>query len=452
MMRYRAPIVAVWAFSLLPLIGQENANDVRNSLVTVHFSREFTGILHNNAFIPQIRVEEAIELEGGVVARGGYVISYIGSYWPEVNLPGVNVRFSVATCDGKQYPAELVGVDERISLLVLEVAGLTAPGLRLGGRVEQTSVQLACSLDREWKVASPVVANVGGDNFLPVHQIQVLPAGFGFTPQVSEGGMLLDKEGRLAGILTDAHTHPFSSKLQIWRFLPAAVLQESVRRIVRDRKNIKGGWLGVFLAPKEPQLRVKQVIPGSPAEKAGLQRDDVIVSVDGSSPQSRWDLVQMLRWKGADASLQLTISRRGREHSLGAVLGQRPDEGPRVSWRVEFPQFWSESQEPANQVKISRTLLPPHLNLGFAVEPVTEQLARFFRCPKDQGLLVKAVLADSPAERVGFRAGDVLIKLNDREIFSQSDVRESLQQNANGSVLIEFIRDGQLLSQEIVIH
>ena len=204
--------------------------------------------------------------------------------------------------------------------------------------------------------------------------------------------------------------------------------------------------------PDVGELRVDKVIPESPAEKAGLQSGDVIVGIDDQPVQSRRELAQAIRWRGAGSAVSVSVLREGDLHELSAVLSERQDKGPVVSWRLEVPSLWNQNERPEEQVKIHRIVLPPHLDLGLVVDPLTPQLAKYFKCPTDHGLLIRTVLPDSPASNVGFQAGDVLTQVNGRDVASHVDIRESLEAAKDEVLEIQFVRDGRLLSRKLVLQ
>jgi len=123
-----------------------------------------------------------------------------------------------------------------------------------------------------------------------------------------------------------------------------------------------------------------------------------------------------------------------------------------VSWRLEVPSLWNQNERPEEQVKIHRIVLPPHLDLGLVVDPLTPQLAKYFKCPSGHGLLVRTVLPNSPASKVGFQAGDVLTQVNGRDVSSHLDIRESLESVTDAVLEIQFVREGRLLSRKLALQ
>jgi len=428
------------------LLGQQ---DPRESLVRVFLNREFPGVVHGSRYIPHIHVQEVAELQGVVVDSRGYVVSYVGSYWPELSLPGIDARLSIETVDGTRHPAHLVGVDERIALAVLASEGLKNKALSVGEGLDESGVRLVSFHEGQWRVASPALVKVSGDDPSPVREMQIVPNGMDLCPV--EGGMVLDAENRLAGIVRRSHSHPFSRKIQVWQVLPSQVIQSSVSRIVETGENIRAGWLGIMPEFYTSHLQVAQVIPESPAATAGVQNGDVILAIDDQTIQSRWDLAQAIRWKGSGSELTLSILRDGRPHELSAVLSERQDRGPRVSWRLEVPAFWSRTRSLEEQVRVHRIILPSHLHLGLVVDPLTPKLGEYFNNRARHGLLIRTVLPDSPAGRVGFQEGDVVVEVNGRSVASDLDIQRSFQSVDDGVMMIRFLRDGRSMTRTLTI-
>ena len=447
--------MSLWLLSLLLCLGSliplQAQKDSRHSLVRIYLDREFSGVVHEGRYIPQIRVQETAELQGAIIDTQGHIVSYVGSYWPEFSVPGSPV--SVITFDGKKHLAQLVGVDERIALVVLESRGIEGHALKFSPSLQDNGLQFVSWTGADWTITSPSVVKFSGEDSLPERELQIVPTGDVKPSRYTvEGGLVLDAKGQLMAIVKRGHPHLFSKTIRVWRVLPSQVVGSSVRRILTERKNIRAGWLGIMPDPDAGELRVDKVIPESPAERAGLKSGDVIVGIDDQPVQSRRELAQTIRWRGAGSALSVSVLREGNLHKLSAVLSERQDKGPVVSWRLEVPSLWNQNERPEEQVKIHRIVLPPHLDLGLVVDPLTPQLAKYFKCPTEHGLLIRTVLPDSPANKAGFQAGDVLTQVNGRDVSSHVDIRESLEAAKDEVLEIQFVRDGRLLSRRLALQ
>ena len=432
---------------LIPLQGQDTFH---RSMVKVHLDHRFAGVVHERRYLPHIQVHEVMELKGVVIDSQGHVASYVGSHWPQLTLAGTDLQVLVEDSAGNRHPAVLVGVDERIAVVVLKSDQMKGRELQLGSQSAGTGLQFVSLSDGDWELSRPTVVKTNKGR-APFEEIQI--AGVGTDDSLMEGGFALNTKQQLVGIVTRAHSHLFSQTIRVWEVLPAQVVHDSVNRILRERKNIPAGWLGIMFGSGSSRLAVEKVIPNSPAERAGLRPFDVILGVDQQPVDRHSELTQAIRWKGAGSQLNLSVLRQGQRQELSALLAEWPHRDPAsISYRLEVPTVWNSEGKPEEQVRIYRAVLPPHLNLGLRMDPLTPQLAKYFRCPKNEGLLIKSVQPDSLAHQAGFRAGDVLTQVNDRDVASHADIEESLRTVENGIIVIRFVRDGQVRSRQVALQ
>lgn len=434
-------------FAGTPLQGRSP----QDSVVKVYLNFEFSGVMYGNRYIPQVRVNKVVELQGAVVGPKGHVVCYVGSSWPELRLPGIDVAVSIQTSKGFRYPARFVGLDERIALVVLECADLKGRPLYTASNLSKDGLRVLAYSGNDYHFITPRVIKVERNHLLPRRELQVVP--LGGSPDIPvEGGIVLDREDQFVGVVTQGRPHPFSKRIQVWDVLPSDIVLSSATHILNKRENIKSGWLGILLDPYSKQLRVERVIANSPAEKAGLRRGDIISKVDGQRVRTRSILTELIRWKGADSTMNFSISRNGGSQTVSTILSERQDSGPMVSWRLELPEFVNANSRLVEQMKLYRTVLPPHIKIGLVLEPVTPQLAKCFRCPENHGLLVKSVLPNSLAQEVGFQAGDVLTKFNGLDVGTQAHIEKHLELLGDSVAVIQFVRNGRLLTQKLILH
>ena len=335
------------------------------------------------------------QFQGAVFDPRGYIVAYVGSYGPDFAAPGI--RVTAEFFGGELRPARVVGVDERIALVVCESGERSRRPLAFSSSGRHGKPRFVCpGREGKWEVHSPSLFNVEQDDRFPEKVVQVSgltrPAG---RPSW-EGSLVIDEEGKLFGIVTRADRHLLSRKIDVYRVLTAQTVRGSANRILQEGKSIRAGWLGILLNAENRETgsgegsgsgaKVRDVVPGSPVQKAGLRPGDVILSL---APE---------------------------------------------------------------KVRLYRTVLPPPLDLGFELESLTSQLAKYFHTPTGGGLLVKSVLEGSMAQSSGFLAGDVLTRINGREIASPSDLRQQLRSAQAGVIVIQFIRNRQVQTQKLVLH
>lgn len=413
-----------------------------DSLVKVLISSR-VGLFDESSMLQILQVQQLIPFPGLVIDDKGHVVSFVGVRLPEFAMP--DARITVETANGERYPAQVVGIDERISIAVLSPEVSPAGAIRFSAFPEKGQVRFFNLGQQNWRTSAPFLLKVEKKPGVPEREVQV--GGLGKSYRGWESSVVLDREDRVVGIVTGTRQYPYSRTVELCQILPSDVLRKSANKILETRSNIEAGWLGAYLADgKDGQTIIKKIVRGSPAEKVGLQPGDTILKVDGQ-PVEQWQgLVKTIRWAGAGHSLPLTYKRDDSIQTVSVRLSQRKDLLPRIQWMVRSETFTGTN---ARRVPRIAPGLPPLAVLGFELDPLSTQLADFFKCPDGQGLLVREVTADGLADKAGLRAGDVLIRINDVGIASPADLQPFLR---NGSPFdIQFIRGGQVHKVKLVL-
>ena len=244
--------------------------------------------------------------------------------------------------------------------------------------------------------------------------------------------MILDRNDKVLGLITGAREYPFTKAISVWEVIPSDVIRESANQILKTRKDVKSGWLGVFFdETKAGPPVVKAVAEGGPAEKAGLKPGDVVLKVQDQPIPDFGRLVDIIRWSSPGQPTRMTVQRDNQQQELSVVLSQRKDYLPVMQWKVDLPPTWDEGAM-GMRPRIMAALPPLPFDLGLELDPLPAKLAAFFKCPDNRGLLVRDIAPNSLAEKAGFRVGDVLIRINDSELTSPADFHRSLARTPPG--------------------
>lgn len=237
--------------------------------------------------------------------------------------------------------------------------------------------------------------------------------------------------------------------------------EERARRVLELAYTGGGSYMGVEVREisrenfAEMGLRevrgvgIARVIKDSPAEKAGLQPGDVIVRFNGEVLNSRRQLTRLISEVAPDHKAVLTVVRGGAEMEIPVTIGRRPV--PRLFTgnfeppKIEMPEGeWPEVETVIPRGKADGTYIwrmSSDRSIGVGVSPLTDQLAKYFGVPAGHGLLVNRVSKDSPAERAGLRAGDVIVEVEGRQVKGTGDLIRSIYEKKEGGVNLTIIRD-----------
>jgi serine protease Do len=209
---------------------------------------------------------------------------------------------------------------------------------------------------------------------------------------------------------------------------------------------------------------VRRVEESSPAAKAGLQKDDVILEFQGEKVQSASQLARLVRETPPGRTVSIGVSRGGASQRLSATLGEG---GGRVrvgDVDVPLPPI---PPEPALAPEPPEPPMPPDVQrwkdragnfsvedfnwgpggprrLGIEFDEVSGQYAKFLQAPGDHGVVVTSVEEGSAAAKAGLKAGDLIVRFAGREIRDARDLRSEVRKAESGKELsVGVQRDGK---------
>ena len=222
---------------------------------------------------------------------------------------------------------------------------------------------------------------------------------------------------------------------------------EGLPSIENDEMNIVIGddgssWLGVetheVTAEKAKELKLSaergvvlgKIVPDSPAAKAGLKENDVVMEINGQRVEGAAQFRRMIHEIPAGRSIQLTVWRDGRTQTISATLGKSEERHHAMKMVAPTPGTFAfrmpEIPEIPSMEWNGGMLLGGQPRLGIDAEDLSGQLGAFFGAPEGEGILVRDVNSGSPAEKAGVKAGDVIVSLNGDRIRSVGELREKL--------------------------
>lgn len=248
-----------------------------------------------------------------------------------------------------------------------------------------------------------------------------------------------------------------------------------------------GSFLGVYAEDinKENMARygmreargvgITQVVKDSPAEKAGLKKDDVIVRFEGDSVTSVRKLNRLVSEVAPDQTVKLGISRGGGEQEVSVTIGKRNQsmnaferlqglEGMRGLEELKGLEGLEglKDLKGLDKMKEFNWTMPPNANvwkwqggpgedgmifalgnhrrIGASTMQLTKQLADYFGIADGQGVLVTSVADDSPAAKAGLKAGDVITAIDGDKIEGAGDLARGINKKKDGDVTLTVIR------------
>ena len=237
----------------------------------------------------------------------------------------------------------------------------------------------------------------------------------------------------------------------------AVVLPEQPIIISSDESPSGSSYLGVDTRDITPDLvsslhlkdeqgvEVTMVDQDAPAGKAGVKEHDVILTVNGDHVESVEQLRRLIHEIPTGRTVTLGVSRNGEPMTIKAQLASRTQAFAfsGKDFHFEVPPIPAIPAMPALDMDLPVSVVVVHsaMRSGLMVENLTPQLADFFGTKGGQGILVRSVDKGSLAEKAGFHAGDVIVKVNGESVADSGDFSRLIHARKEGNVSVNILRD-----------
>ena len=234
-------------------------------------------------------------------------------------------------------------------------------------------------------------------------------------------------------------------------------------------KKDQKAWIGIITQSVDDDLAeafdldtkygaiINEVVPDSPAEEAGLLEGDVVIAYNSKKVYDYDDLLDYLEDSSPNDKISLTIMRESNKMNFDVQLEKAPRDAYQSKYRRNGNTLWSAPNVPnvpaiPNIPQLTKlyNLNNGHFNysygsssyIGVQLSDLTDQLREYFGITDDVGVLVSQVEEDSPAEKAGLKAGDIIIKADKYDIEDYRDLKETIADKDEGDIVsLTFIRD-----------
>ena len=210
-----------------------------------------------------------------------------------------------------------------------------------------------------------------------------------------------------------------------------------------DISDVTTERLSALKLKEEKGVEVTMVDQDAPAGKAGIKEHDVILTMNGTSIESGAQLRRMIHEMPPGRVVTFGLSRDGQPVTIKVQLADKHKEfsmnGPKPGdFHVQIPEIHIPDIDIPS---INMVMVTSSARSGLMVENITPQLGEFFGVKNGNGVLVRSVEKGSRAEKAGFRAGDVIVKVNDQPVHDTSDFMHAVRSRNGNSVSVGVIRD-----------
>ena len=335
-------------------------------------------------------------------------------------------EIKVVLKDGKELKGVVVGRDEATDLAVVKVEGHGFPYVNFETAAKPRVGDWVLAVGNPFSLGNTATAGIVsaynrdlGENFVDYIQIDA-PINRG-----NSGGPTFDTLGRVIGVNT-AIFSPSGGSVGIGFDIPADVAAQVTRQLISTGK-IQRGYIGATIQPLSPEMAdsfglsgrtgavVADVVPGGPAQKAGVLSGDVVVGVNGQPIASYTEMTREIAKVSAGDVARLDLYRDGRERTVDVRTALRPSES-------QLAQNDGLGGQPGDQMGSGRGESGASV-LGMSLAPLSPAERQEFNLGQNaHGVVIEGVKGTSDASDKGLQRGDVIVRAGDREVASTGDV------------------------------
>jgi serine protease Do len=421
---------------------------------------------------------------GVIIDKDGYIVT-TGLIWPK------NEEITITTSDGRRSEAKFLGMDPETHLALIQAKEKSMSPIALGKTDGVTPGSwigvVSISPENAPQVTQGIVSSVTADKL----RLNVWVTGG------ASGSPVVDKDGRMVALLRGIYSE---SQPVLFEFREREVVGsgyvfnraeapssgmalgipvEIVKTIaaeIKEKGRVSRGWVGISFAENEDgQVEVVDVEKDSPAELAKIEEGDILLSINGKNISGAPMIISEIRGRKPGQDVKFEIQRDGKTMDVKVKLGEYPEGEVRRELEMSFPRLFptppvppEPSPAPAIPPKPEKTpgfdmytrprapkawpSWEKRQYIGVYLQELNKELLDYFGVKEDKGLLVNRVTEDGPAEKAGIKVGDVIIRVDGKEVATVSGLSKLIQdKNKGDKVKVEVIRDKKSMSFEVTV-
>jgi serine protease Do len=353
-----------------------------------------------------------------VMGQGsGFLVSKDGYILTNNHVVGDADRIIVTLHDGREFTATRIGSDPKSEVAVIRIEGNDFPYLELGDsdalEIGEWVIAIGNPFGLSETLTVGVVSAKGRSNIGIAEYEDFIQTDAAINPGNS-GGPMLNLEGKAVGINTAIYSQS-GGYMGIGFAVPINMAKAIKNQLVATGSVVRG-FLGIQLNPQEMDedlaasfglpraggILVAEVIPESPAERAGLEAGDIILALDGEPVSDSGAFRNRVAMLEPDTEVELRVFRNGKEIELDVTIGTLPEDGMATG-----------SGRTAEEI-------------GLSIQDLNAELARRFGFDYDEGVMITGVQPGSAAAQAGLRAGFLITAVDGTAVQNTREFYDAL--------------------------
>jgi serine protease Do len=348
---------------------------------------------------------------------------------------------------GVQHDAKVIGTDQETDLAVIKVdVDRALPAARMGNSDSMQVGDWVLAVGSPFGLSETVTAGIvsaKGRDIVPGRQFQTFIQTDAAINPGNSGGPLVNMNGEVIGINTAilSETNAYAG---VGFALPSKTVVEVYNQLTGPEHRVSRGSIGImFDAVENPAIArvygngsgvtISSVVPGSPADQAGLKVGDTITTVDGKKVTKGAELVADIASRKPGSKVMLGFVRNGKSQDSTVIIADRAK-----LFAARLGEDQDNDEENA----------PKQSKLGITVRKVPPEMADRLDLPEGKGVIVQDVKPGSFAEDVNLGRGDIILEINKQPVNSEEDFARIESSLKSGQDVVFLVRQRGTTKQD----
>ena len=368
---------------------------------------------------------------GVIVSSDGYIIT-------NNHVVEKSDEIKVTLLDKRMFKGRIVGADPKTDIAIVKIDAANLPTIPWGDSEKLQVGEFVLAIGNPYglshTVTMGIISAVGRANVGIADYEDFIQTDAAINPGNS-GGPLVNIKGELIGINTAIFSKTGGYQ-GIGFAVPTNMVRPLMSQLIQKGKIIRG-WLGVTIQEMTPEIAqkfgleksrgalVSDVTKGSPAEKAGILRGDIVIEFNRKEVKDVASLRNMVSQSKVGSDVLIKILRSGKEYTVRLVVAELPREVAEVA----PDQMPDDSEMGAFS--------------GLTVMGLTKEIARQLGLSKDErGVVVVKVEPATPADEAGIKKGDIIKEIDRKQISNLEDYNRIASITKRNDTVLLFVARG----------
>ncbi|BDU51713.1 DegQ family serine endoprotease [Haliovirga abyssi] len=398
------------------------------------FNDQFFGRNNQRREPREIKRKQTALGSGFIISEDGYIVTN------NHVVDGAD-KIKVTLNDKSTYSAKLIGTDKDTDIAILKIkSNKKFKYLTLGNSSKLEVGQWAIAIGNPFGLNNTMTVGIisaKGRSGMGIENYENFIQTDASINPGNSGGPLVDINGNVIGINT-AILSKSGGNMGIGFAIPIDMVKPIKNSLIKNGK-VERGWLGVSIQPLNDKMAEKfglkdtkgaligEVLKGTPAEKAGLKRGDIVLQINGEKVKDYNDLRNKIGAAAPGTKVDLRILRNRKKINIRVKLGKKANNGNGLA---------SEEQE----------------LMGMKIKNIDNNVIKQFNLDKNtKGVIVLEVSYDSQAYSYGVRPGDIIVEVNNNTITNVNQIMGKYKKTKKGDGILFYI-EGKNASRYIMLE